>query len=407
MKTLFFLLFYSLFVIQGFAQFNNDLGISEPRFQEFWEYEEGGDCRDLEYTIYPISQLRELHFNAKATNYGVLTQTNVVLQVEIAGPGYSETLTSIPVSISSGEFFVFEIDSWMPPSSNGAYVVSFTIISEVEDDFPENNSAQRTFAISSGGIFMYPNPASTYARDSGSMEGSFTNFTNDYKIGNAFYMENPATIWAIGVALAQGSVPGIAFNLELLSFPDLDYMGETELMTVPPSNQLNEIGGSNFIWAEMESYTGVSLNAGSNYVVVVNHFGGPNDIVVATSGYSPDSSSFYYDGNNTTWLSINETPMVRMGTSLPVSVQEFSVYNEFSIFPNPSSSIIYLSYSGKSAPVRIEFYDVSGRLMRSDELSIINTNSQITLDISDMQSGVIMMKMQTSDKIEVHKLIKH
>jgi hypothetical protein len=406
MKTLSFLLFYSLFVIQGFAQFDNDLGISEPRFQEFWEYEEGGDCRDLEYTIYPSLQLREFNFNAIAVNYGTQNQTNVVLQVVISGPNsFSEPLSSSPIDLDSGMTVLLQIPPWTAPvDTYGLFSIDFTIISDFEDDFPLNNSMQRYFAISQMGLFGV---IAQYARDSNSMDGSFTNFTNDYKIGNAFYIENPATIGTIGVALAQGSVPGTTFNLELLSFPELDYIAETELITVPPLSQLNEIGGSNFIWAYMDGYF-VSLDAGSNYVVVVNHFGGPNDVVVATSGYSPDSSSFYYDGTTTTWLSINETPMVRMGTSLPVSVQELSVYKEFSVFPNPTSNMLYLEYSGTTkTPVLAEFYDMSGRLLRSEELTEINSNTQQVLDVSSLPLGLIMMKLQSAGKTEVHKVIRH
>jgi len=406
MKTTFCLLLYSLFLIQGFAQFDNDLGISEPRFQEFWEYEEGGSFRDLEYTIYPATQLREFNFNAIAVNDGTQMQTNVVLQIEISGPNsFAETLTSSPVDLDSGMTVLVQIPPWTAPDwPSGLYNIDYTVISDVEDDFPANNSMQRTFAISYTNMFGMIAP---YARDSNSMDGSFINFTNDYKIGNAFYMENPATIWAIGVALAEGSVPGTTFNLELLSFPELDYIAESELITVPPSNELNEIGGSNFIWAYMDG-SFVSLNAGSNYVVVVNHFGGPNDIVVATSGYSPDNSSFYYDGPTDTWFTNNETPMVRMGTSLPVSVQELSVYKEFSVYPNPTSNTLYFEYSGTTTTsVIAEFYDMSGRLLRSDEISGVNSTTQQVLDLSGLPLGLIMMKLQSVGRAEVHKIIRY
>jgi hypothetical protein len=406
MKTILFLLFYNLLVVQSFAQFDNDLGIVEPRYQEFWEYEEGGNCRDLEYTIYPSLQLREFNFNALAVNYGTQFQTNVVLQVVISGPNsFSETLTSSPIDIDSGMTVLVQIPPWTAPDwTDGLFSIDFTIMSDVEDDFPENNSSQKSFGISHLNLLGEIVP---YARDSNSMDGSFTNFTADYKIGNAFYIENPASLVTIGVALAQGSVPGTAFNFELLSFPDFGYISETSLMIVPPLNQLNDIGDSNFIWAYMDGLS-VSLEAGSNYVVVLNHFGAADDVVVATSGYSPDYSSFYYLGDQVTWYYTNATPMVRMGTSLPVSVQELSVDKEFSVFPNPTSNTLYLEHSGTTTtPLRAEFYDVSGRMLRSDELSGVNSNSQQVLDVSTLPLGVIMMKLQSAEKAEVHKIIRH
>jgi len=409
MKTILFLLFYNLLVVQSFAQFENDLGILEARYQEFWEYEVGGDCRDLEYTIYPSLQLREFNFNALAVNYGTQFQTNVVLKVVISGPSsFAETLTSSPIDIDSGMTALLQIPPWTAPEgTEGLFSIDFSIMSDVEDDFPLNNSLQRTFDISSSDVFIYPNYSTSYARDSSAMDGAFNNFNADYKIGNAFYLENPATIMGIGVALAQGSVPGTSFNFELLSFPELNYIAESELMAVPPSNQLNDIGDSNFIWAILDS-SPITLNAGTNCVVVLNHFGAAADVVVATSGYSPDYSSFYYLGDQVTWYYTNATPMVRMAIELPVSVDEISVNKEFSVFPNPTSNKLYLEYSGTTTtPVLAEFYDMSGRLLRSDELSGVNSNSQQVLDVSTLPLGVIMIKLQSAERAEIQKIIRY
>jgi hypothetical protein len=530
MKTILFLLFYSFLVVQSFAQFDNDLGISEPRFQEFWEYEEGGNFRDLEYSIYPISQLREFRFNAKATNYGVLTQTNVVLQVQIDGS--SETLTSSPVNIAPGEFFIFEIAPWMPPLGQGPYTVNFTIISEEEDDFQENNSAQKTFVISLNEVSIYPDYVSSYARDSRFRDGAFTDFTSDYKIGTAFYIENPATLYGLGVALAQGTVPNTSFNMELLSFPELEYIAESWLVTTPNSNQLNGIGGSSFQWVIMENP--INLVAGMNYVVVVNHFGGDDNVIVSTSGYSPDQSSFYYLGDEATWYYTNATPMVRMaiesappnpGCTDPLAlnyspyaniddgsceypnpfecevayqmfpdtiggeviwaVLDYSsagnttflwnfgdgnessdaysnhIYNQegeynlcvtiivtddlgeelctatfcdtislgflvvnivspiwlsveeqlsnksFTIFPNPSSGLLNVLYNGSltNSPT-IQFYDISGRLLQSEIIPVINDGQQHVFDVSKLPAGIYFVSIESGSGRETHKMLK-
>jgi len=314
MKPLFFLLFYSLFVIQGFAQFDNDLGITMAGYQPPWEYVDGSSFRDLEYSIYPITQLREFNFYTQVYNYGDQIQESVVLQVEINGPSaFNQILLSDFVSISPGSSFVFELEPWMPPSQLGAYTIDFTIISEFDDDFPENNSFQKTFNVSEVDIIQnqpYYLTGEQYARDLGATSGAFNDFYNDYKIGTVFYMENPATVHGLGVALAPGTDEGAIFTMGLYSFPDLNFVAETDLMTVSNLSFLNDFGDNYFLWAPLVSQ--VNLIAGMNYIVVVHVFWTDYDVVVSSSGYSPDYSSFFSQGSEATWYYTNQTPMVRM-----------------------------------------------------------------------------------------------
>jgi hypothetical protein len=74
---------------------------------------------------------------------------------------------------------------------------------------------------------------------------------------------------------------------------------------------------------------------------------------------------------------------------------------DIKIFPNPAlESISILSPNGKLS--RIEVYHSGGQVMKSEE---INENTCI-IDLSDLQPGVYLLKLYTSNKIETRKILK-
>jgi hypothetical protein len=284
---------------------DNDLSISNTGYQNPWIYEDEDNMRDLEYSIYPISQVREMNFTAQAHNYGALVQTGVALQVNVNdGAGYNQTLMSSTASILPGESYDFSIP-YTPPSVVGDYNIIYTIIQNEDDEFTENNTASGSFGISQG----------VYARDLGVSAGYWNSFINDYKFGTSYYMDTEETIHCVGVALSNQSNQGTPYNIEIrqVEGDDFYYVAESELATVPPINQLNDIGGSEFIWLAMETPT--VLSEGVDYCVLLQNFGGSNSVKISLSGTSPPFSSFYYEGAETTWYYTESTPMIRMGLS--------------------------------------------------------------------------------------------
>jgi len=283
---------------------DNDLGIMNSGIQNPWDAFTEDNARNIEYSIYPVTQVREFNFRAKAENYGAFMQTGVVLQVNINdGAGYNQTVMSAPASILPGEFHDFNI-SYMPPSVIGDYSITYTIIQNEVDGYEENNVEFGFFKISEG----------EYARDRFQSTGQFTIPTSDYKLGNRFYMEIDEDIHCIGAALGNSSVPGTFFTYEVIEADYFEFIAESTLASVPPSNELNAIGGDVFQWTYMEGP--VLVHAGVDYVVALNLFGGGSaDVILSLSGESPALSSFYYDGSQSTWYYTNQTPMLRIGLS--------------------------------------------------------------------------------------------
>jgi hypothetical protein len=380
---------------------DNDLTISGTDYQLLWISAEQDTYRDLAYSIYPISEVRDLNLRGTATNNGGLGQTGVALQVNINdGAGYDETLTSSTSSLLPGESQQFVIAGYTPPATVGTYTITYTIIQNGDDDNPVDNATTGTFAIS----------AATYARDRGARTGQFTNFDNDYKLGTTFYMESNETVHCVGVALSTTSVPGTTFNMEILSGGSLDYIAETDLGTVPPTNQLNAVGGGNFYWQNMESP--VNFFAGDDIAVVLNHFGGADDVVLSLSGNSPAQTSFFYEGSETTWFYVTSTPMVRLGLSQPfcalaVGVQEIESINVYDIFPNPSKGLATVQYQLLNAgQVQMYLFDAMGRVVMNQNFGHQTVGEyRYDFDFSHLSAGLYTYSIQVDGKGTSKKLV--
>src|SRR5690606_26091406 len=146
------------------------------------------------------------------------------------------------------------------------YNITFTAVQDADDANPDDNVRTSSFRISEA----------EYARDRGAAENEFTNYDDDYKLGTTYYIEDNETLYCLGVALSTSSVAGATYNLELLDAFEFGYIGETTLAEVPVDN-LNGPGDSNWEYRWMDGP--VTLTAGTDYLAVVNHFGGSPDVV--------------------------------------------------------------------------------------------------------------------------------
>lgn len=379
---------------------DNDVTLSNVGYQEAWVAADEANLRDVAYSVYPQSQVRDLTFRGNITNNGGTDQTNVTLQVDIAGPNdYSETLMSDPVDLAAAESATFTIPDYTPPTDIGEYSITFIALQDEVDENEDDNIGTASFSVSDA----------IYARDRGVAEGEFTNFDDDYKLGNLFYMEVDEDLYCIGVALSSSSIEGTSFNMELVDGVDLNYLTETEFMTVPSIDQLNEPGDSNWIWANLAEPA--VLSEGTDYGVVLNHFGGADQVVARLSGSSAAQTSFIYEGSETTWFYVTSTPMVRMGLSdafcLAVGAEETEMVTKHQLFPNPTSGQTTLEYSLlETASVNIMVFDQQGRIAFQDNQGTQSVGEyRFDYDLSDLASGMYTLSIMVDDKAINKKLV--
>src|SRR5690606_22207215 len=103
-------------IVEGFE---DDLTLTFADFQPHWDYLVEETWINLPYSVYPVSQVRELYLTGRVTNNGSSAQSNVTMEVVIEQDGDEiAMLSSDPLSLLPGEDSVFTI-TYTPPAEPG------------------------------------------------------------------------------------------------------------------------------------------------------------------------------------------------------------------------------------------------------------------------------------------------
>jgi hypothetical protein len=83
---------------------------------------------------------------------------------------------------------------------------------------------------------------------------------------------------------------------------------------------------------------------------------------------------------------------------LSTAIKEDPRFKTFSFYPNPITTSLYTDFTERYT---LEFYDVNGRKVFEN----INLNGKHETDLSFLNRGMYLMRIQSEDKIAVRKLI--
>ena len=100
------------------------------------------------------------------------------------------------------------------------------------------------------------------------------------------------------------------------------------------------------------------------------------------------------------WDEYETDTVTDLGThTLSVSVNVLNETN-VTLYPNPVQSNEL--YFNSSPPLNVEIYDITGKLILSKNLK----NSSKSIEISDLNSGLYIVKMTNDFGVQVKKLIR-
>jgi hypothetical protein len=165
-------------------------------------------------------------------------------------------------------------------------------------------------------------------------------------------------------------------------------------------------------------FTRLGIATGSNqtlklYTNTTNSLTGAtqigSNITVSGATYTQQTSSFTAPTAGIYYLIFsNETPIVTTSTSLRLDTVSFSSVlsnnefseSKFSIYPNPTSSILNISNPNNVEIKNISVVDINGRIVKnqSDSLSQIN--------VSDLNAGVYFVTIEAAEGKTTKKFIK-
>ncbi len=376
--------------------FDNDLGMLDPHQDEF--IPENSFTNALDYTIYPVSQVRTISVGSPVRNEGSTEATNVALNVAIDQNGTevlneSATVAALaPAQIDSTLRVDFTI-----PAVTGNYTIDYTLTMDAEDERQADNTATTEFSVSDH----------VYAYDKGERDGDFSRLADasgqypGFEAGNLFWIENNAMAHGIQVALARGSTQApltglnAAFEVVLYNFSleEPEIVAESDLVTVTSMSQLTQNGQANFFTVPF--FEPVELEAGTEYAACVRFLGGTPRVVVATSGFSRPFSSLVNSPelSGQTWSILSRRPMVRLSFNPTIGIADrdrTDIGLSARSMPNPTNGVTRLVYEiDEKAPVSIELVDVSGKIVRTfDEGTKAPGRHQLNFDVTDLQEGV-------------------
>lgn len=85
-----------------------------------------------------------------------------------------------------------------------------------------------------------------------------------------------------------------------------------------------------------------------------------------------------------------------------VSIESAKPEKRFSVYPNPASETVYIKSSEVFSNVHLALTDITGKVARS---KFFTSKSEINLNVSDLESGVYILNISTSETQESVKVI--
>ncbi len=127
------------------------------------------------------------------------------------------------------------------------------------------------------------------------------------------------------------------------------------------------------------------------------------DFSLPLNGYSGSSVKVKFVVSSTNPGSSGWNPSFDnfIATNLTSNVKTIQNQNGISVLPNPSTGMVQVTASGFSNQAHVEVFNILGSKMFSGNLS----GGKATLDLSDLKSGVYLIKVTEGKQVAVSRLI--
>jgi hypothetical protein len=106
-----------------------------------------------------------------------------------------------------------------------------------------------------------------------------------------------------------------------------------------------------------------------------------------------------YSVNGTDANGCENSAMITQSVSACTAISETGISNNFFLYPNPTSGILYLQ--SDYAVIDLELYNALGQLLRSELKTSIKK-----VDLSDLNKGLYYIKIVSGNSTEIFKIIR-
>jgi hypothetical protein len=340
---------------------------------------------------------------SNVSNDGINLQTDVELNVDVNSGSWTGVSQSVDIPVGGADSLIVSTQ-YTPAAVPGPHAFTWEITQTEIDDIPANN-------IIAGDSFDVTD--FIYAHDKDAITGGTGNQGEPYEAGNFFDIWADQTLYFVDIKLFSSTQVGSTVYAKLYSFDGtqatfaaaLDFEQQSDYHVV----QASDLGS--VISLPLLLPTNLTAAQGTYFVVAATDGdgGASDDVVIATSGISPNGFSYQYIPAQDTWFLQPETPIVRLnfdGTFWGLNEQ--SNVSALNIFPNPAQDVLNVNYNVINASdVKVEVLDITGKTIAlvSDDSNVLGAQ-QATINTSSFAAGVYHINITTNEGMIKSKFVK-
>ncbi len=368
------------------------------KVSRFWLATDMATTQGLDYFKVPVSQVNfpGLTFGANIINNGSNAQSSVALNAESGA--YNATGTSISLATNTADS-ISVTTPFLLPSAIGNNIVDVKSVLASGDDDDANNSISYTIS----------RDANVYARDNGAYSGAFTNFSSnvgqEVRIGNLMEIFDAINAGYVDVRIANiTGTAGATIGAEVYLFDS----GANDFIfyTATEERQLTASNLGNFVSLPFTG-SGCSLSAGDLILLVAYHYGGSPSVGFGMAQPVQEQTVQGFTTAGAVALSDPNAIMIRLNDLNDLSVNELPSNFGLSIYPNPSSDVVSISFDlATSSDVIIAIEDIQGKTIENIRLNQVNGVYNHNLDVSKFNAGVYFVKMNANGEYSTKRFIK-
>jgi hypothetical protein len=77
------------------------------------------------------------------------------------------------------------------------------------------------------------------------------------------------------------------------------------------------------------------------------------------------------------------------------------------VYPVPADDIVFIDIEELSSDISLDVYDIDGRYLRNLYSGASNGAEQISSDVSDLSSGVYLIRLSSDENTSVKQIVIH
>jgi len=390
---------------------DNFIACSDEVFGGWWIGSQLSGDIGVDYTFYPMSQatVNPYRFEGVISNNGILTQSNVMLNVEVEDLlGGTSLFTSSGNSLNTGENDTVATSSNFTPNNYGMHSFKYWSSS---NDTVSNTIVKRSIVTDSIYGVDYD-----WNADGSSAGGGYYigRDCGGQVLGNIFDVYADVEITSISFHVNENSNIGAQLTVEVY---DMDYSGVDPTPIIPALNQSNVYTlTQNDIdsWKTISLQNPQQLSTGSTYLVAVHGTQHPLDSLVISSAANPNTSSWMQDngcnlGPNGfgAWYTLSHSLLIRMNIGMTISSiyeKEFGIV--LNIYPNPSRDIFNITFeSEEKQDLEVRVINVVGKVVYTENLEQFIGEYTKQIDLTNNAKGIYFLEVTTNNGVINKKLI--